>query len=209
MFAVLGEIAFQVLDGPERVESIRSWDYAEHRVVGDLPRLQWIADGLETLTIEMFFHASFMDPAFQLAALIAAASDHSARALVFGNGDHRGYFVVTSLQTISTQADADGALIAATVRATLRQWAPGAETDPSAPPRPPFEPIGIVPTSGVYARPSSTRTQIAGSANVYMPPAIAAPGVSPILIRPNNASVQPSSLEPGDVRGYAIVRTAQ
>jgi phage protein U len=83
----------------------------------------------------MLFHASYIDPAAQLAALIAAGSDHSARALVFGNGDHRGYFVVTEIQTASTQMDAAGAPIAITVNATLRQWAPGSEIDPNAPPR--------------------------------------------------------------------------
>ncbi len=47
MFALFGEIVFELLTSPDGIESLRSWDYAEHRVVEDRPKLQWIADDLE------------------------------------------------------------------------------------------------------------------------------------------------------------------
>ena len=76
MFAALGEIIFELLGGPQAIEATRRWDYAEQRVLEDLPRLQWIADGAELITLEMLFHQSFTNPSSQLAALMAAASDH-------------------------------------------------------------------------------------------------------------------------------------
>ena len=99
MFALFGEIPFQVIGSPEVFESSRRFDYAEHRVVEDRPRLQWLAAELESITLAMLFHKSFTDPAAQLAALLAAAGDHQARALVLGNGVFRGFFVVESVTT--------------------------------------------------------------------------------------------------------------
>jgi phage protein U len=187
---------------PEKFASSRRWDYAEHRVVEDLPHLQWLGEGLEILTIEMLFHASFMDPAAQLAALIAAGSDHSARALVFGNGEHRGYFVVTGIQTASTQMDAAGAPIAITVNATLRQWAPGSEIDPNAPPRQQFAPIGMV-----FVPPQST-ARLAPTPIAARTPSALAPGVSSLLYNHQEVGPATPNLMPADVSAHAIVRTA-
>ena len=103
MFAVLGTIEFQTLMAPEQIAAERSWHYAEHRVIEDSSQLQWIADDLESITLDMLFHATFTNPAAQLDALIEAASDHQARPLVFGNGVHRGYFVITSISTITNK----------------------------------------------------------------------------------------------------------
>ena len=117
MFALLGEISFQVIGSPEIFESSRRFDYAEHRVVEDLPRLQWLAAELESITLAMLFHTSFTDPAAQLAALLAAGEDHQARALVLGNGVFRGFFVVESIATSDIQLGADASSIAIHVQA--------------------------------------------------------------------------------------------
>lgn len=79
MFAAFGEIVFELLGSPDSLESARRWHYAEHRVIEDVARLQWVGDELETMTIAMLFHASYTDPAAQSAALLAAAADHGAR----------------------------------------------------------------------------------------------------------------------------------
>src|SRR5579864_3066871 len=129
MFAVLGEIVFEVLGSPDSFESTRTWDYAEHQVVDDRPKLQWLAANLEAIELDFYFHSSFTDPSAQAAALIAAAGDHNARALVFGNGIHRGYFIVTSIRTTAKQMSASGDLIAITIRARLKEWAFASEID--------------------------------------------------------------------------------
>jgi phage protein U len=153
MFALLGEISFKVIGSPEVFESSRRFDYAEHRVVEDRPRLQWLAADLESITLAMLFHISFTDPAAQLAALLAAANDHQARALVLGNGVFRGFFVVESVATSDIQLGADAAPVAIRVRAGLREWAPGSEFDPAAPPRLASVPLGIAPMLSAIALP--------------------------------------------------------
>jgi len=150
MFALLGEIPFEVLGSPETFESSRHFYYAEHRIIEDRPRLQWLAAELESITLAMLFHTSFTNPAAQLASLLAAARDHQARALVLGNGVFRGFFVVESVATSDIQLGADAAPIAIRVRANLREWAPGSEFDPAAPPRLATVPLGNLCT-GRYA----------------------------------------------------------
>src|SRR5258707_15051972 len=97
MFAALGEILSEVVGSPERLESVRDYDFAEHRVVEGRPRLQWVGNGLERLKIELMMHSSFSNPAAQLALLRATAAAHRALPLVFGNGGFRGFFVIDSL----------------------------------------------------------------------------------------------------------------
>src|ERR1700736_5706106 len=151
MFALLGEISFQVIGSPATFESSRRFDYAEHRVVEDRPRLQWLAAELESITLAMLFHASFTDPAAQLEAMLTAANDHQARALVLGNGTFRGFFVVESVATSDVQLGADATPIAIRVQANLREWAPGSEFDPAAPPRLDTVPLGAVPGAISYS----------------------------------------------------------
>ena len=208
MFALLGEISFQVIGSPEVFESSRRFDYAEHRVVEDLPRLQWLAAELENITLAMLFHISFTDPAAQLTALLAAANDHQARALVLGNGVFRGYFVVESVATSDIQLGADATPIAIRVRTSLREWVPGSEFDPSAPPRPVTIPLGIAAVAISYSSPAAVLGTGAAAAS-YSAPTFNQPGVSPLVDNPLPAGAGGPDLSYTDVPAAAIVRSPQ
>ena len=121
MFAVLGDIPFLVVGSPEAFSDSRGYDYAEHRVVQARPRLQWLADDLMTIRLEMLLHQSFTEPAASLLVLRQAAATHAALPLVFGNGDFRGCFVITRIDTQSRQLSGSGDLFAITVRLSLRE----------------------------------------------------------------------------------------
>ena len=208
MFALLGEISFQVTCSPEIFESGRRFDYAEHRVVEDLPRLQWLAAELENITLAMLFHASFTDPAAQLAALLAAGEDHQARALVLGNGVFRGFFLVESIATSDIQLGADATPIAIRVKAKLRQWAPGSELDPAAPPRLASAPLGIATVAINYISPAPLLEAAAPSVG-YTAPTFTQPGVSALVDNPLPAGAGGPSLSYADVPAAAIVRSPQ
>jgi len=172
MFAVLGEIEFQVLSSPHSFERRKPVDYAEHKIVEGKPRLQATGDGLEILTFEMLFHASFVNPDDQLAALEAAAGDHRARALVFGNGVHRGYFVISEISETAIASAADGTRIAARATVTLKEWAPDSQlTDPAAPPKPATPPLAVVPGPAG----GGPGTPAIGAPTVFPTPGINAP----------------------------------
>jgi phage protein U len=215
MFALLGEIVFEVLGSPETFEHSREWSYAEQRVVEDRPRLQWIADDLASITIDLRFHASFTVPEVQLAALAAAGDDHVARPLVFGNGVHRGYFVVTSLRTIATQMTATGAFAGITVRLVLKEWALSAEIDPAAAPIATFPLIGVVAAVAgastapeAYPGAAGVGGTVGALAPVFASPAIPAPGVSPLLDNPATPGVTAPHLVANDIPPKTIVRAA-
>ncbi len=205
MFALLGEISFEVIGSPEVFESSRRFDYAEHRVVEDRPRLQWLAAELESITLAMLLHASFTDPAVQLAALLAAAEDHQARALVLGNGVFRGFFVVEAVATGDIQLGADATPIAIRVRTSLREWAPGSEFDPAAPPRLATAPLGIAPIAISYSSPA-TLLEPGASAASYAAPTFNQPGVSPLVDNPLPGGAGGPSLSYTDLAAAAIVR---
>lgn len=208
MFALLGEISFQVIGSPEIFESSRRFDYAQHRVVEGRPRLQWLAAELESITLAMLFHSSFTDPAAQLAALLAAADDHQARALVLGNGVFRGFFVVESVATSGIQLGADAAPIAIRVRASLREWVPGSEFDPTAPPRLSTIPLGIAPVAISYSSPAPLLEAGAFAAS-YAAPTFNQPGVSPLVDNPLPGGAGGPNLSYTDVPAAAIVRSPQ
>ena len=227
MYAVFGEILFAVLNSPRHLESSRGFDYAEHRVVQDRPRLQWLADGLETITLELMLHVAFTNPKTQLDALNAAARDHAARALVFGNGVHRGYFVLTEINETHRHDADDGSLIWTSARVTLKEYAFGAAFDPFAPPRLTFPPPAIVaglagalagaaplslsqPIGPTNPLPTAALLTLGAlPANTYTPPAYASAGISARVGNPNAAlAASPGSLNYTAVLASTAVRAA-
>jgi hypothetical protein len=141
--------------------------------------------------------------------LIAAAEDHSARALVFGNGIHRGYFLVTSISSISRQTSANGDMIAIALRATLKEWALESKFDPSAAPVATFPLLGIVADLGSSSSFEGTSgvATIGTSRDSFIAPSFIAPGVSPILNLPRPAGLSAPRVNPNDIPPKVIVRS--
>jgi phage protein U len=192
MFAILGDIPFQVVGSPEALSDSRSYDFAEHRVVQARPVLQWLADELVTIRLEMLLHRSFTEPLASLLVLQQTASTHAALPLVFGNGDFRGYFVIETIDTISRQLSGVGDIFEITVRLTLRESP--VEFDPAAPPIPSFIPLGIATAF------SSTALPV---------PVVASAGVSALAALVSPSGPTSSILLPDDVPASVIVRSAQ
>src|SRR5262249_36949942 len=120
MFALLGDIIFETLTSPDAFRSSSEYHFAEHKVVDAAPRLQWLANELQKISLELSFHVAFTNPATQMNLLRRAAEDHQARALVFGNGVHRGYFVIEMLEETHQQLADDGSYIAISAQVELR-----------------------------------------------------------------------------------------
>lgn len=222
MFATLGEITFQTIESPERFVARRKFDYAEHKIAEARPRLQFLAEDLEAIELEMMFHIAFTNPKTQLDLLGAAAEDHQARALVFGNGVHRGYFVIVAIDETDLLSAADGSLIYATARVELKEYALAAATVAGSPPKPAFPPPAIINTPGAGATPApfnpnapigpnnllptSAIVALSGlPAGSYQPPAYPAPGVSGIVSNVAASGASGPSVQPGDIPPAQIV----
>ncbi len=190
MFATLGQITFEALGSPETFESSREYSYVEHKVVESSPLLQWMAEELETISLDMLLHVAFAQPLTDLATIRAAASAHQAMALVLGNGVHRGYFVITKIAETARQLADDGSIIALSLKVELKQWARSVEVDPNAPPVPSFTPPAIV--IGPLAPGQSVAGAVSTSGAVTFPKNQA--GTSAIVSNP--PSPAPSAPQP-------------
>ena len=191
MFAVLGDIQFEVVGSPEAYESAGTYDFAEQKVIESKPQLQWVGDDLERLKFELMWHASFTNPGAQLARLRATAAEHLALPLVFGNGGFRGFFVIESINVKSQQLSAGGSPIAIRVALALKEWIANPLLLSSIKQVLPFSPLGI----------TAAPAQAAG-ANAL------APGVSVLLNTPSATGTAGPNLEAGDVPAAVIVRSA-
>jgi phage protein U len=192
LFAVLGDIQFEVVGSPEAYESAGTYDFAEQKVIESKPQLQWVGDDLERLKFELIWHASFTNPALQLARLRATAAEHLALPLVFGDGGFRGFFIIESINVKSQHLSAVGAPIAIRVALALKEWSADPLLLSSATPITAVSPLGIATTLQAAA---------GRGANVLTL------GVSALLSIPSAAGPTGPSLEAGDVPATVIVRS--
>jgi len=199
MFALLGDITLEAVASPETIESARGWDFAEQKTVESTPKLQWIGNELEDITLDFVSHVSFADPAADVATLEAAGDAHRALALVFGNGEHWGYFVITKLSKSPKQLAADGSTIAIALKLTLKQWERSVEIDPNAPPKPAVTPPGVI--VGTLAPGQSVAGVVAADGTVTFPSA--SKGVSTIVNNP----AAPGAPLPGADPNMVLVAT--
>jgi phage protein U len=233
MFAVLGSITFQTMGSPSAFESALAFDYAKHKVVEARPRLQWIANDLEEITLDVLFHAAFCQPTAQMDALLAAANAHQAMALVFGNGVHAGYFVITNVTKTLQQLTAKGSYVSVQAKITLQEWALGADTDAKQAPTPTVPPtaattsssasaVGAVTGVGSTFKYSSAfnphnllstdaiatfaATGAVPAGTSYVPPTYNSPGVSAIANSPTPTAPGSTVVTPGDVPPTTIAR---
>ncbi|QOK96819.1 phage tail protein [Ralstonia pseudosolanacearum] len=133
MFALLGDVQFDLITYFDGFELQFGADFAEHALIEGKPRLQFVGDQLDEIRIQLAFHAYYCDPEAELAKLKKAVAAHQAMALVLGNGDYKGWFVLTEAQATSTQTDKAGTLIALEANITLREFV-GEKRNPLKPP---------------------------------------------------------------------------
>jgi phage protein U len=188
VFAALGEIQFEVVGSPEEYDSKTAYEFDEQRVIESKPRLQWVGDELDRLNFELMWHASFTNPAVQLALLRATAAQHLALPLVFGDGGFRGFFVVESIAVRSQQLSAGGAPIAIRVALALKEWIANPLVLSRTAPVAPLQPLGLASSTTV----GSTFTQ----------------GISALLSNPSETGTEGPNLDAGDVTSAVIVRSA-
>lgn len=124
MFAQLGSIKF------ETVKGFDSWSngggdasYAEHEIINGKPRLQKTGDALKEISLSIKFNANFCNPSQELAALDAAKGSGEILALLLGDGNYIGDFVIVSTASTIDTAFANGTPIQITVSLTIKEFA--------------------------------------------------------------------------------------
>ncbi|EJX0630327.1 phage tail protein [Salmonella enterica] len=133
MFAILGDIEFEVVTYWDGFDASFGMDYAEHSRIEGKPGLQFIGEKLDEVGISLVFHDHYCQPDVELARLRDAMAAHQALALVFGNGDYRGWFVITDIRATSQQTDGYGNVQALSAELSLREYI-GDPKNPLTPP---------------------------------------------------------------------------
>ncbi|WP_435951677.1 phage tail protein [Dryocola sp. BD626] len=133
MYAVLGEIEFEVVTSWDGFESTMGVDFASHARIEGKPGTQFIGDKLDKISLQFSFHSQFCQPAAEFNRLREAMTAHQAMALVFGNGDYRGWFVITDLSATHQHTDPYGNVIAQSGSLSLQEYT----GDPKSPLLPP------------------------------------------------------------------------
>lgn len=119
--AVLGEVVIELLTLSEGLDWRTGTDFAEHAMLGGKPRLQHVGDRLDECTFRLKLHHAICQPSAALSRLQDARLAKTPLPFVLGNGDFKGWFVLTEVQAVHEQTDATGLLLAATVTVTLRE----------------------------------------------------------------------------------------
>ena len=122
MWAVLGDIEFELRNQPSRQDDRITADYAQHALIQGKPRSEWVGDGLDELTLELTLHALLGDPEAQIRRLKTAMRAHEPLPYVLGSGDYRGVYLITEVGTTTRRTDAQGRLISATVSVSLLEY---------------------------------------------------------------------------------------
>ncbi|EDX9486211.1 chemotaxis protein [Salmonella enterica] len=133
MYAVLGEIEFDVVAYWDGFDTTMGVDYASHARIEGKPGVQFIGDKLDKITLQFSFHSQFCQPTTALNRLQEAMTAHQAMALVFGNGDYRGWFVITDLTATHQHTDPYGNVIAQSGSLSLQEYT-GDSKSPLLPP---------------------------------------------------------------------------
>ncbi|WP_339079031.1 phage tail protein [Pseudomonas sp. TMP9] len=134
MWAVLGDIEFEVKYHPGRQDERSAADYAQHALIQGKPRAEWVGDSLDELTLELTLHSMLVDPELQIRRLKAAKSAHEPLPYVLGSGDYRGIYLLTEVSVTTRKTDAEGRLVSATVSINLLEYS-GKYTKPLPKPR--------------------------------------------------------------------------
>lgn len=140
IFATLGEIELEVVLWPDAMEARYQAAYATQDLIGRKGLLQHTGFAPDELDLQATLHANWCNPAAELARLKTAMDDCTDMALVLGNGDYKGVFVVTNLDVTTHQTDGTGTALAIEVSIKLKEFI----GDPQAPYLP-----GVV-GAGVY-----------------------------------------------------------
>lgn len=193
MFATLGSLSFDVLGSPTKWQTEKKYKYEPIYVIGAPPVLQWIYDDLRHIQWSIYMHQMWMDPQSGIQDLVQLAETHQPQALVLGNGQNLGQFVVSQQRLRQVWQADDGTPIAAEMEIELTEYVAPASTSASS------STGNIATTAGAAASPpglTSSQVSSAPGASLVQSPATASPSGIP----PQNpyTDVPPSTI----ARGY-------
>lgn len=123
MYAQIGNIIFEGLNGFESFEHSDSTTYAQHDLITGKPVLVPTGNNLEEINISIVLRAEFIKPEEAILEIKKAKDSFEVLPLVKGSGRYMGDFIITEYTVTDRQALSDGTTIEAAVSLTLLEYA--------------------------------------------------------------------------------------
>ena len=150
MWALLGDVQFELLFAPEQADLTARYNYAEHPVIEGKPKVQWTGDALKERNWTIRLHSVFCDPDVVMIAIRSMAGQHQAQALSLGTGEFLGRYVITEIHELTLVTDAAGGTVSQTADIRLKEWIGQAASDSGEAVATTDQPVaGMVTTSDV------------------------------------------------------------
>lgn len=121
-YALLGNIAFDLLNAPSAFDERRAASFAEHAVLAGKPKLQAMGLELTEITLQLKLHHKLGNVEQRYQALLTAKETQEALALVLGFSKFKGHFVITEVSSGILFSDHEGNALARDVSITLREF---------------------------------------------------------------------------------------
>ncbi|MDP8080251.1 phage tail protein [Phocoenobacter skyensis] len=121
-YALLGHIAFDLLNAPTSLTEKSSATFAQHNVLAGKPKLQAMGSDLDEITLDLRLHYKLGDVESRYQALYTAKESHQALALVLGFSKFKGHFVITEISSPILFTDDDGNALSREVSITLKEF---------------------------------------------------------------------------------------
>ena len=121
-YALLGNIAFDLLSAPTGFDESRSAVFAEHEVLSGKSKLQAMGMALTEVTLQLQLHHQLAPVESRYQALLTAQDSQEALALVFGFSKFKGHFVITDVTSTVLFTDGKGNALARDVSLTLQEF---------------------------------------------------------------------------------------
>ena len=106
MYAMLGDVRFELLNSFTSLEMEHAANFAKHEVLKGRPRLQALQNELTTLRFSLKLHWRLGNPDTAYKGLLSALEAQQAVSLVYGSGRFVGWFVLERLTECTLIQDA-------------------------------------------------------------------------------------------------------
>ncbi len=119
---VVFEASAELVRTPESVTRTRKARYAEHKVLGAKPRLEFLAPELAALSMKIRLHAACgVDPVREADRLAALCEEGKAERLML-SGENLGTFVLESVSEVQKKAGPDGRIAFSELTLSFKEY---------------------------------------------------------------------------------------
>ena len=119
---VVFEVSSELVRTPDTVRRTRKARYAEHKVLGAKPRLDFLAPELAGLSMRIRLYAAYgVDPVQEADRLARLCEEGKAQRLML-HGENWGAFVLESVEEVQKKTGPDGKVAVSEVNLSFKEY---------------------------------------------------------------------------------------